>query len=327
MLPGDAASGDLMDCSRIRPEQHFTEPPPRYREASPGQGHWRNTASAGPPPMPPSSPPCRQREYVDLDKKRFTPTDVGRVVNKFLTEYFTAVRGLRFHRAAGRRTGCRLARRGGVGAVARSTSGNRSRNWSTTPKENVKRSDVTQESPDELCPKCGRPLSIRLGRRGRFIGCSDYPECDYTRNLDDDKAEAEAPEIVEGRSCPRVRLAADRSSAGATASSSVAATIPSASYIEPLEKPADTGVTCPKCQKGTLLKRKSRRGKIFYSCSTYPKCDYAVWNEPVQGALPQCNWPILTLKTTKRRGTEKVCPQPDCKFSEAVEAEDRSEIA
>jgi DNA topoisomerase-1 len=67
------------------------------------------------------------------------------------------------------------------------------------------------------------------------------------------------------------------------------------------------------------MQRKSRKGKIFYSCSTYPKCDYAVWNEPVAEPCPSCGWPILTLKTTKRRGTEKVCPQPECKFSEPVE--------
>ena len=96
---------------------------------------------------------------------------------------------------------------------------------------------------------------------------------------------------------------------------------PSCKYIEPLEKPADTGVECPECHKGTLLKRKSRYGKVFYSCSTYPECKYAVWNEPLNEACPQCNWPILTLKTTKRRGTEKVCPQKECGYAEAVPTE------
>jgi DNA topoisomerase I len=87
---------------------------------------------------------------------------------------------------------------------------------------------------------------------------------------------------------------------------------PDCKYIEPLEKPTDTGVECPQCHKGTMLKRKSRRGKIFYSCSTYPDCDYAVWNEPVDGPCPDCGWPILTIKTTKSKGTERVCPQKDC---------------
>jgi len=67
------------------------------------------------------------------------------------------------------------------------------------------------------------------------------------------------------------------------------------------------------------MQRKSRRGKIFYSCSTYPKCDYAVWNEPVNEPCPKCGWPTLTIKTTKKRGTEKVCPQPECSFAEPYE--------
>lgn len=90
---------------------------------------------------------------------------------------------------------------------------------------------------------------------------------------------------------------------------------PKCRYIESLERLQDTGVTCPKCDQGTLLKKKSRRGKIFFSCATYPKCDYAVWNQPLAEPCPRCGWPVLTLKTTKRDGTLKVCPQKDCGYS------------
>ena len=88
--------------------------------------------------------------------------------------------------------------------------------------------------------------------------------------------------------------------------------------MEPLEKPTDMGVECPECHQANLLKRKSRYGKIFYSCARYPDCKYAIWNEPVNEKCPDCGWPILTIKTTKRRGTEKVCPQKECKFSEPM---------
>ena len=74
-----------------------------------------------------------------------------------------------------------------------------------------------------------------------------------------------------------------------------------------------------------MLQRKSRRGKIFYSCSAYPDCKYAVWNEPVKQACPSCNWPMLTIKTTKRRGSELVCPQQDCGFSEPYEQTDQAD--
>jgi DNA topoisomerase-1 len=119
------------------------------------------------------------------------------------------------------------------------------------------------------CPQCESDLIIRSGRYGKFIGCSNYPDC---------------------------------------------------KYIEPLEKPEDSGVQCPQCKKGNILKRKSRRGKIFYSCARYPECDYAIWNEPLAQPCPTCHWPITSIKTTKRSGTQRVCPQQDCKFAEPWDA-------
>jgi len=314
MLP-PLKEGEQVDLLAIRPEQHFTEPPPRYSEASlvkaleeHGIGRPSTYASI--------ISTLQDREYVELEKKRFYPTDVGRVVNKFLTNYFTQYVDYDFT--------AKLEDE--LDAVARGEE-----EWVPLlekfwkpfkeridhTQENVQRSDVTQEKMDEKCPKCDSPLSIRLGRHGRFIGCTNYPECDYTRDLNADKAEAEQPQEV-GRDCPECGspLIFKRGRYGKFIGCSG---YPKCRYIEPLEKPKDTGVPCPKCNKGTLMQRKSRRGKIFYSCSTYPKCDYAIWNEPVNEPCPQCGWPVLTIKTTKRRGTEKVCPQPDCSFAEPYE--------
>ena len=86
-----------------------------------------------------------------------------------------------------------------------------------------------------------------------------------------------------------------------------------------VDKKPEVQVTCPVCHEGHMLQRRSRRGKTFYSCSRYPACDYAVWNEPVATPCPNCNWPILTLKTTKKSGTELICPQKDCGHSEPYE--------
>jgi DNA topoisomerase-1 len=91
--------------------------------------------------------------------------------------------------------------------------------------------------------------------------------------------------------------------------------------MEPLEKPADTGVECPECKQATMLKRKSRYGKVFYSCARYPDCKYAVWNPPINEPCPKCGWPFLSVKTTKRRGVEKVCPQKECGYAEPYEGE------
>ncbi len=322
MLP-PLAEGEEVALVAIRPEQHFTEPPPRYSEASlvkaleeHGIGRPSTYASI--------ISTLQDRGYAELEKKRFHPTDVGRVVNKFLTDYFT--RYVDYDFTAKLEDELDAVSRGEEEWVPLLR-----RFWKPFKEqvdhtqENVKRSDVTQEKLDEKCPKCGQPLSIRLGRHGRFIGCTGYPECDYTRDLNQDKAEAEAPQEV-GRDCPECGspLVFKRGRYGKFIGCSA---YPKCRYIEPLEKPKDTGVPCPKCGEGTLMQRKSRRGKIFYSCSTYPKCEYAVWNEPVNEPCPRCGWPVLTIKTTKKRGTEKVCPQPECSFAEPYEEPSKVEAA
>ncbi len=179
-------------------------------------------------------------------------------------------------------------------------------------KKNVERKDITQEAMDEACPKCGAPLASRLGKRGKFVGCTAYPECDYTRNMNGE-AEPTAPEVVEGRLCPKCNSGLVVKS-GPYGRFIGCASYPKCKFIESLEKSKDTGVGCPVCKKGSLIERKSRFGKLFYSCNTYPDCTYAVWNPPLAEDCPKCGWPVLTLKTTKRRGTEKVCPQKECGF-------------
>jgi DNA topoisomerase-1 len=168
---------------------------------------------------------------------------------------------------------------------------------------------------EEKCPKCESHLQTKLGRSGKFIGCSGYPDCDYTRNVDEDDSE---PEIIEGRSCPECEsdLIVKRSRYGKFIGCTG---YPECKHTEPLEKPEDTGVECPQCHQGSLLKRKSRRGKIFYSCDRYPDCEYAIWNAPLAEPCPTCCWPITSIKTTKRKGTERVCPQAECRFSEPAE--------
>jgi DNA topoisomerase I len=316
MLP-HLEEGELVDLAAIRPEQHFTEPPPRYTEASLvkvleeyGIGRPSTYASI--------ISTLQEREYAVLEKKRFLPTDVGRVVNKFLTEYFTAYVDYDFTAKLEDELDA-VSRGEGDWVPLLENFWRPFKELVDHTQENVKRSDVTQEVIEETCPQCGSPLSIRLGRHGRFIGCTKYPDCDYTRDLADGKGQDQpSPEAVEGRSCPECgsELQIKRGKYGKFIGCSA---YPKCRYIEPLERPQDTGVICPKCTRGTLMKKKSRRGKIFYSCSTYPVCDYALWNEPLAESCPQCGWPVLTIKVTKGRGAQKVCPQKDCNYSAPLE--------
>jgi DNA topoisomerase-1 len=316
MLP-PLTEGELVDLLAIRPEQHFTEPPPRYTEASLVKA-LEEYGIGRPSTYAAIISTLQEREYVQLEKKRFFPSDVGRIVNRFLTDYFTPYVDYDFT--------AKLEDE--LDAVSRGEE-----DWIPLleqfwkpfkdrvdhTQEHVKRSDVTQEVIEEACPKCGAPLAIRLGRHGRFIGCTRYPECDYTRDLVAKKEEEQpAAEVVEGRSCPQCgsELNVKRGKYGKFIGCSA---YPKCRFIEPLERPADTGVVCPKCHRGTLLKKQSRRGKIFFSCSTYPECDYAVWNEPIAEPCPQCGWPILTVKATKGGGAQKVCPQKACSYSAPVD--------
>ncbi len=315
MLP-PLEEGEKIKLLAIRPEQHFTEPPPRFSEASLVKTLEEHDIGR-PSTYASIISTLQDREYVVLEKKRFSPTDVGRVVKRFLTEYFTQYVDYGF--TANLEDELDAVSRGEeewVPLLQRFWGPFKERIDHT--EANVKRSDVTHEAMDEKCPKCEQPLSIRLGRHGRFIGCNNYPECDYTRNLGEDGEAKAEPQVVEGRKCPECDsdLIFKQGRYGKFIGCSG---YPNCKHIEPIEKPTDTGVACPKCNKGTIMRRKSRRGKIFFSCSKYPDCDYAIWNEPTEGPCPSCGWPILSIKTTKRKGTERVCPQKECSFAEPYE--------
>lgn len=307
--------GDTVDLDEVECKQHFTEPPPRYSEASlikaleeHGIGRPSTYASI--------IHTLLNREYVTLDKKRFTPSDVGRIVCKFLADYFTKYVDYDFTATLEDK----------LDDVARGEQ-----KWVPVldefwmpfktiiddVAENVQRKDVTQEALDEECPECQKPLSIRLGKRGRFVGCTNYPECKFTRNMDGEVQSSE-PEVVADRKCPKceselhIKLGRYGKFIGC-------GSYPKCKHIEPLEKPKDTEIQCPECKKGNMLTRKSRYGKIFYSCEHYPTCKYATWNEPLTEPCPTCKWPITTLKVTKRWGTEKVCPQKECDYKIKVD--------
>ena len=239
--------GDKVKLLKIRPEQHFTEPPPRFSEASlvktleeHGIGRPSTYATI--------ISTLQQREYVTLEKRRFQPTDVGTHCQQIPDQPFHPLCRLRFHGAL----------EDELDEVSRGE-----KEWIPLMKEfwypfkelvkdkeeSVSRAEVTTEALDEDCPKCGKKLNIRLGRRGRFVGCSGFPDCDYTRNLDDD-GESSEPEMVEGRTCPEcdspliIRTGRYGKFIGCSS-------YPNCKFIEPLEKPEDTGVACPKCSKGT----------------------------------------------------------------------------
>lgn len=246
----------------VTPDQHFTEPPPRFSEATLVKALEENGIGR---PSTYSSiiSTLTDRQYVRLDQRRFFPEDVGMVVSKFLTNHFATYVDIGF--TAGMEDE--------LDAVSRGEEDWRDllgRFWApfktlvADKLESVKKSDVTTEDTGEACPTCHEGALVwRLGRYGKFKGCNRYPECTYIEKT--------------------------------TSSATPTPTTP-------------TGITCPTCKTGEIVGRTSRKGKVFFGCNRYPQCSYAVWDKPQTVPCPTCQWPITTIKETKRQGTIIKCP-------------------
>ena len=181
------AEGDVLPVDKLYGEQHFTQPPPRFSEASLVKA-LEEFGIGRPSTYATIISTLQAREYVTLDKKRFMPTDVGRVVNKFLTEHFTRYVDYGF-------TAHLEDELDEISEGKRDWIPVMDEFWKGFNKLIGDKKDVDRpgtEILDELCPKCGKPLSKRLGKRGSFIGCTGYPECDYTRSLGGEEDTGEA---------------------------------------------------------------------------------------------------------------------------------------
>jgi DNA topoisomerase-1 len=173
-----------------------------------------------------------------------------------------------------------------------------------------------EETQADPCENCGRPMALKRGRFGQFWACTGYPECKTTRKVAAGEARAKAPDIATDEACPECgsNLVIREGRFGQFTSCS---NYPNCKYI----KPKTVGVKCsrPDCD-GELTERRSRRGKVFYGCSKYPKCDFVVWQRPIPESCPQCKAPFVLEKTTKRDGTFRYCNEESCDYKAPVEA-------
>lgn len=159
------------------------------------------------------------------------------------------------------------------------------------------------------CPKCNASLVIRRSKSGSFIGCSAYPDCDYTKPLHDN--ETHVVKVMEGSQCPECssELAVKKGRYGLFIGCT---NVPDCHYIASLKQQAKTEVQCPSCSNGTLIERTNRFGKTFFSCNAYPKCKYVVNHKPVSTRCDACGWGIMLDIKGKL-----VCPQPNCGHEKA----------
>lgn len=171
------------------------------------------------------------------------------------------------------------------------------------------------EKEYEICPECGAELSIKNAKSGPFLGCNSYPNCEYSRPLSK-QSHQEDHKVLSGSECPECHqeLALKRGRYGYFIGCTG---FPDCHYIAKTETPDDTGVICPKCHNGDLMQKKSRYGKLFYSCECYPKCKYIVNFKPISTECPECHWGILVEKNSTN-GKQLICPQKICGYKRAL---------
>ena len=313
---------ELLKLLGLEPTQHFTQPPPRFTQASliraleeKGIGRPSTYASI--------MSTIIDREYVHQDEqKRLMPTELGLLVTDLLVESFPDILNEEF--TAGLESGLDAVEAG-------------DRNWldltrrfydpfkADLEKAAVSMRDVKREVQEtEIpCEKCGKKLVIKWGRNGEFLACPVYPECKFTCNFTRDEAgqiKLEAPEETD-----EVCEKCDSPMAykyGRFGKFLGCSNYPECENVKSLNKPIPLGITCPPdplgCGEGEIVQKVSRRGKVFYSCNRYPKCTFAVWNRPVEQPCPECEAPFVVEKTTKRHGTVRSCAREECAYSEQM---------
>lgn len=313
----DLAVGNKLELNELVEKQHFTQPPPRYSEASLVR-ELEDKGIGRPSTYAQIIDTLKRRKYVELENRRFIPSEVGFMVKNILVKEFANVFDVGF--TAEMEMSLDKVELGEA-------------DWITVLKDfytpfSVRLNDVrdsikdlraqNQEVTDRICPECEKnPLVIKWSRNGKFLACQGFPSCKYTEPLEKvDPVESE--EKCDKCGAPMVVLSINGNRFLGCSK------YPDCKNTRSLS----TGVHCPQegCE-GQLVERKTKRGKLFFGCSAYPKCTFATWDKPVDTKCQQCGFPVMVFKETKRKGAVLKCPS--CRFelpkSDPADAADENE--
>ena len=351
--------GDRLDLKALKPEQKFTQPPPRFSEATLVKELEENGIGR-PSTYAAIIGVLQVREYVDKIEGRFKPTMLGRLVTNLLSTAFDDIIQVAYTREMEDRLDRieegKADYQGTIRIFYQKFKSDLAAAEELMP--NVKTKGLPS---DETCEKCGAPMIIKVGKFGMFLACSAYPECQNTRELEKTEGTADQqdetcencgrPMVVKrGRfgqflACsyyPECKTTRKLISTG----QGLSAAKPDKLLNEPCPKCGSNLIVkqgrfgeftaCsnyPKCRYvklksmgvpcprdgGDIVERKSRRGRVFYGCSNYPDCDFTVWNKPLKEKCPQCGAPFLLEKVTKRHGRQVLCHTEDCDYLRSEE--------
>ncbi len=265
---------DKLDLIKLDKLQHFTQPPARYTEATLIKALEKNGIGR-PSTYAPTLSTIQERNYVVKDEeKKLRPTEIGVIVTDLLVEHFPQIVDLNFTASVENELDD-IAEGKMKWQKVISEFYNPFAKLLKEKEKEINKKEITEEKTDIKCDKCGSPMVIKLGRFGKFLACSNYPECKNTRPLFETKEESAAEETNE--KCPKCGNAL-KVKTGRFGKFLACSNYPECKFTKNIQKP--TGVKCPKCGEGDVVVKRSKRGKIFFACNRYPDCDYATWENP-----------------------------------------------
>jgi len=309
-LPAGLEVGQTLDLIEVKPAQHFTQPPPRYSDASLVKA-LEEEGIGRPSTYAPIISTILDRGYVERRESRFHPTELGTLVNELLVKHFQDVINVQF--TAQMEAQLDEVAEGKIGWVEAlrtfHTPFAADLELAKVDMRNVKAEMETVT--DLVCEKCGKPMIVRWGRHGKFLACSGYPECKNAKSFDTDaagKITVKVPEVTDEKcdKCGSPMLI----KSGRFGKFMACERYPECKTTRSI--PLD--FTCPKPEcGGKLVMRRSRKGRVFYGCNKYPTCTFVTWNAPVKEPCPKCGSPFLTerkLKMIRRL----ICPVEGCGY-------------
>lgn len=296
---------ETITLEKTKPEQHFTEPPARFSDA----GLVKTLEEHGigrPSTYAPTIATIINRKYAEREQRRLKPTDMAFLVNDLLVNHFTNIVDYKFTAEMEDSLDKIAQGKSAWQPIIKNFYEPFEKNIMTKDKE-LSKKELTEEKTDDTCPKCGKELIIKMGRFGKFFACSGYPECKYTAQLDKENGQKKEEEKIEEK-CPQCNhdLVKKHGRFGEFIGCS---NYPECKYILSLAEKLN--ISCPECDKGEMVIKKTRRGKPFYACNQYPTCQFALWQKPINKNCPECKSLLVYAAKEKIK-----CSNNACKYTE-----------
>ncbi|MDP8314939.1 MAG: type I DNA topoisomerase [Candidatus Celaenobacter antarcticus] len=291
----ELAQNDVVELQKLHKEQHFTQPPSRYTEASLVK-KLEQEGIGRPSTYAPIISTIMQRKYVTLQKRKFFPTELGETVEKFLIDKFEDFFNVKFTADMENKL---------------DNIENGELNWIEILEKyygnfinHLDKIDISKEKKkyeqktDIICDKCGSPMIIKYGKYGKFLACSAFPKCKNVKSLDENE---KIVEVETGEKCPKCggRILLKNGKFGKFYACE---NYPKCKFT----KPFTIGVKCPRCG-GELIERKGKKGKLYYTCSNYPTCKFITSKKPVAVKCPDCGAESMFEKPSRKKVKILVC--------------------